>query len=138
LIKGFEFTWNPRLGYATLSKYSLHEHLEVWGNLAIFIPLGCFFSINNKKGGWWHIVDILVIMSFSVFIELSQAIFAIGMGDIRDMILNTSGGPIGIYLYKLLKVMFKNYADMVFTSVLAIAMIGFTWAAFTYMDGGFR
>ena len=138
LSKGFEFTWNPRLGYATLSKYSLHEHLEVWGNLAIFIPLGCFFSINNKKGGWWHIVDILVIMSFSVFIELSQAIFAIGMGDIRDIILNTSGGAIGIYLYKLLKVMFKSYADMVFTSVLAIAMIGFTWAAFTYMDGGFR
>ncbi|MBR2968610.1 MAG: VanZ family protein [Clostridia bacterium] len=136
--KGIEFTWNPRLGWATLSKYSLSAHLEVWGNLAIFIPLGCFFSINNKRCGLWHLLDIFVIMTFSAFIEISQAVFVIGMGDIRDIILNTAGGAIGIYLYKLLNKIFKNVSDVVFLSVVAVCMIGFTWAAFTYMDGGFK
>ena len=136
--KGIEFTWQPRLSYKVLSTYSLHAHLEVWGNLAIFIPLGCFFSINNKKGGWWHLLDIFVIMTFSAFIEISQAVFVIGMGDIRDIILNTSGGAIGIYLYKLLKLILKKNTDVVFAVALAISMVGFTWAAFTYMGGGFR
>ena len=77
-------------------------------------------------------------MTFSAFIEISQAVFVIGMGDIRDIILNTAGGAIGIYLYKLLNKIFKSVSDVVFLSVVAVCMIGFTWAAFTYMDGGFK
>lgn len=131
----FEFEWNPRLGWATLSSYNLHAHLEVWGNLVIFIPFGCFFAMD-KKAGWWHILDAFVIMTFSIFIELSQAVFFIGMGDIRDIILNTSGGVMGIYIYKLLRAIFKKHALTVFAVVLGACMVTLTLMGVLYVDWG--
>ncbi len=135
--KPIEFEWIPALGWETLKNYSLSQHLEVWGNLAIFIPFGCFFAILNDKRGAWHIIDALVICSFSVFIEVCQSLFCIGMGDMRDIVLNTAGGVLGIYLYKLLRLILKKYALIVFALATAVAMVIFTLCAYTYMGGGF-
>lgn len=132
----FEFELNPRLGWATLSSYGVRGHLEVWGNLAIFIPFGCFFAMANKdRSNAWHILDAFVIMSFSLFIELSQAIFSIGMGDIRDIILNTSGGVLGIFIYKLLNKIFKRHALTVFAVTLGFCMVTLTLMGIGYVDG---
>lgn len=128
------FYWLPRFNWTT----TLRGHLEVWGNLAIFIPFGCLFSIINGRSGWRHLIDALVICSFSVFIEVSQSLFCVGEGDIRDIILNTAGGVIGIYFYRLIELVFKKHSLLVFAIGTGIAMVILTSMSYTYMGGGYR
>ncbi|NEZ77239.1 VanZ family protein [Clostridium botulinum] len=73
------------------------------GNIIIFFPLGflipsVFLRLNN-----WKKVFIVVFFS-SLLIELIQLITGLGFFDVDDLILNTLGGMIGYYIYKLVTV----------------------------------
>lgn len=130
------FIW--KIYFDLAHSYSLHKHLEFWGNVAIFIPFGCFFSMGNKKAWLYRILNVLIIMAFSFFIEIMQSLLNIGVGCTKDVFLNTIGGVVGIYLYKLLKVILKKKTNIIFCSVLIISTTIFTWAGVVYMGGGFR
>ena len=82
-----------------------YNKLDLFGNIILFIPLGIYISIflNNKT-----IKNILSILIISLVFESCQYIFGIGATDITDVITNTIGGAIGIYIYKMFAILFKD------------------------------
>ena len=82
-----------------------NEHNELYnfcanilGNIALFIPLHAslilVFKIKNSK--------IIFFMSFflTVLIEAIQYTFKIGVADIDDILLNTLGATLGIFIVR--------------------------------------
>lgn len=69
---------------------------NILGNVAFFIPLGVFLKLKIKSGK----KCILLIGTVTLFIELFQYLFACGISDVDDVILNIIGGVIGIVLYQ--------------------------------------
>lgn len=74
---------------------------EVLGNLLIFVPFGIYLNLLPSKLSYPK--QIILIGTVSLFVELLQYIFSIGVSDITDLITNTLGGILGILLYLLLK-----------------------------------
>lgn len=73
------------------SNYNLR--LEILNNIWLFVPFGAgLYSLTKKK---WIVIIPLV---FSIFIEVSQYIFGLGLCEIDDVISNTLGGIIGIMM----------------------------------------
>ena len=68
---------------------------ETFINLILFIPLGGYvqFMMRNK-----NFLKLLIIILVSFIFELLQYAFHIGVSDITDIIMNTLGGIIGIFL----------------------------------------
>ena len=79
---------------------------NVFGNIVLFIPMGIYIPslIRNKK----FFRYILTIFLISLSVEIIQYIFAIGITDIDDIILNCVGGLIGIAIYKVLLFVAKD------------------------------
>ncbi len=83
-------------------------YLNLFGNILLFIPFSIIliavFKILNP------VKIILYTILVSVLIETIQYIFEIGFADIDDVILNTLGAAIGIYLFKFFfqKIFFYN------------------------------
>ncbi|EKN40832.1 protein VanZ [Clostridium botulinum CFSAN001627] len=70
---------------------------EVLLNFIVFIPLGLIAQLVGKKNP--VIKNAIYILIFSLFIEVSQYILAVGATDITDLLTNTFGGVAGILLY---------------------------------------
>lgn len=68
-------------------------------NFLLFIPFGLLLCINLKSASFWR--KLKYILFFSLTVEIAQGIFAIGITDITDVITNTSGGLLGLLLYRL-------------------------------------
>lgn len=68
---------------------------EAMVNLILFVPLGMYlkYLFKDKK-----VLNVLVIALTSLFYEVLQYIFHIGVSDITDIIINVIGGVIGILL----------------------------------------
>lgn len=79
---------------------------NVLGNIAIFIPLGIYLELFRKDKR--ISMCIFLVFLISLFVEIIQYIFGLGMSDIDDVILNCLGGLIGILSYKVLALFFKN------------------------------
>ncbi|MED4461748.1 VanZ family protein [Metabacillus fastidiosus] len=78
--------------------------MNIWANILMFIPLGIYIMFFTKKKLMLRNLGIVVL--FSLFIEVSQYIFVLGISDIDDIILNTFGGFIGILIFQaLLKIL---------------------------------
>jgi len=67
------------------------------GNIVTFIPVGffSFFLSEQKKKGEAVIVTVANGLILSVLIEFSQWAFGVGISEIDDLILNTSGVLLG-------------------------------------------
>ncbi|MBI5978599.1 VanZ family protein [Clostridium perfringens] len=74
------------------------------GNIIIFCPLGFLLPLISMKLNSWKKV-ILIIFLISFLIESIQLVTGLGFFDVDDLILNTLGGIIGYWIYKL----FKNF-----------------------------
>lgn len=79
---------------------------EIIDNVIIFIPFGIYvsslfpnFSIIKKTS---------MIVSLSVIYESLQYILAIGATDITDVITNSFGGIIGLFVYFVIRKLFKT------------------------------
>ena len=77
---------------------------EVIKNLLIFIPFGLYLCMLGMGLG----KSVLTGFIFSLTMELCQYAFAIGGSDITDIITNTLGTLIGVTLYLVLTLIFKN------------------------------
>lgn len=71
---------------------------NVFGNIVLFIPMGIYMPLLRQDEKIPKNILLLFFMSLSV--EVIQYIFAIGITDIDDIILNCLGGFIGIITYK--------------------------------------
>ncbi len=77
---------------------------EVIENLLIFVPFGIYLKMLNKDNKKIFLYGFI----FSLILEISQFIFKLGATDITDLITNTLGTIVGVYIYVLLEKIFKN------------------------------
>ena len=68
-------------------------------NMAIFIPIGFCSSVFLRYPKWLKIL--LLSISLSCTIELSQFLLSRGYCDTNDVMNNSIGGLIGYYIYRL-------------------------------------
>ena len=91
------------------------------GNIVLFIPFGVYLTLFNRDKR--VLTNLKWISLFSLLAEIIQYIFAIGVSDIDDIILNSIGGLIGIIVYKILLVLFKDMKK-VRTIITVFAPVG--------------
>lgn len=88
---------------AVLHAFALSNLLS---NIVIFVPLGIYFTLfNNDKRIWKNVLPILIT---SILVEIIQFVCKLGIADIDDVILNTIGGLIGIFICRVFYLIFKN------------------------------
>lgn len=95
--------------FHTLAFY-MNEHrksyLDVFGNAAIFMPMGIYCQLLMSHKKIWKSATLLI--GIVLFIETTQYILSTGAFDIDDILLNTVGGVVGIGIYKAIFVMCKR------------------------------
>ena len=74
---------------------------EIILNALVFVPMGVYVAILFKK--WSVIKSILFFALSSLILESIQYITALGAFDITDIINNTLGGIVGLFLFKILE-----------------------------------
>ena len=94
--------------------------LNVWGNILMFIPLGLYAANFLKKFNFWK--ALWVVIGASLGIEVLQYIFKRGVSDIDDLLLNTMGGLIGIFIYLIFKTMFKS-KERVHSAISVLSLV---------------
>lgn len=85
----------PFWSYARWSEFE-YRH-EILQNIIAFIPLGACLRGSFPRMRVWKIVAVCCM--FSIAIEATQYIFALGLCETDDVINNTLGGVIGSLLY---------------------------------------
>ncbi len=82
-----------------------HFLINFLGNIIVFIPFGFFipllWKVSNKK-------VVFIGFCFSLFIEISQ-LFLTRYTDVDDLILNTIGVLIGLFMYKYFYRNFRSF-----------------------------
>ena len=74
---------------------------EVFYNIIVFVPLGVYVQIFKED---WKIAKKCMVAFLNSFLfEVVQFIFAIGASDITDIIGNTLGGIVGIFVCIMMK-----------------------------------
>ena len=85
------------------TRYNFHVvFINLIANIVTFIPFGFLIPILSKKHRTLFnmtIISLLVIM----MIEVMQFILNVGVFDIDDIILNTSGCILGYGIYRIMK-----------------------------------
>ncbi len=94
--------WIP---FRTIIEFATSESMDMaraWtnigGNIAIFVPYGIFIAYAANKSSLRNSFLWLLFTSFSL--EIIQYVLALGSSDVDDILLNFTGGAIGIGLYK--------------------------------------
>lgn len=90
----------------SLEHPTTHNLINLFGNVAIFIPFGFLAGTMLKQLSF--VVVMLLSFSFSLLLECAQIVFSMGTFDVDDLLLNTSGAFIGYLLWKLCKVLIKR------------------------------
>jgi glycopeptide antibiotics resistance protein len=70
---------------------------DVIYNFVAFVPLGLLLGVNFKQVTLWR--KLAFVLAFSLGLEVTQFVLAIGATDITDVIANTSGGFLALLLY---------------------------------------
>ncbi len=75
-----------------------YSYENIGGNIIGFIPLGVMlalvFSFLRK---WWR--SALFVFGISLLFETIQLVTGVGVFDVDDLLLNTTGGIIGYFVY---------------------------------------
>jgi glycopeptide antibiotics resistance protein len=82
------------------------------GNILLFMPLGFLLPLLVKR---FRNVFVILLTGFllSLFYECTQLLTGIGVFDVDDMILNTSGTLIGIIIFYILKALFPDKSQVI-------------------------
>ena len=97
----FKFSYDPigvvrhfQTRSLNLIPFAYANKSEVISNIIAFIPFGVMLGVNFRGLAFKY--KIAVIFAFSLAVEISQYVLAIGAADITDLIMNTLGGFIGL------------------------------------------
>jgi glycopeptide antibiotics resistance protein len=99
---GYSYNLVP---FFTIKKYIIyHDHFnfDTWfknlfGNIVLFIPIGLFLPLFNKK--YRHVLALAAASILLItIVELTQMLTRVGSFDIDDIILNTFGALIGLLI----------------------------------------
>ncbi|MER2192455.1 MAG: VanZ family protein [Solibacillus sp.] len=94
--------------------------LNVYGNILMFVPLGLYIANSMKPFRFWKVLVAIVGTSFAI--EVLQYVFKRGASDIDDLLLNTAGGLIGIFIYYVFKLAFKS-KERIQMAISALSLI---------------
>lgn len=73
-------------------------HVNLLGNILLFIPLGLFPPLlHEKMRQYWKVL--LLAFGIMVQVELLQMLLLVGTCDVDDLLLNVSGASIGYALF---------------------------------------
>jgi glycopeptide antibiotics resistance protein len=78
---------------------------EMIDNFVTFIPFGLLLSVNFKETNFQR--KLIAVFVFSIAVEATQFVLAIGVTDITDVLTNTLGGLCGLLGYAVC----KKYVD---------------------------
>lgn len=79
---------------------------EIIMNVIVFVPLGIYTVILFERWTLGRKLSFFILVS--LLVEGLQYILAVGAFDITDIITNTSGGIIGLVIFKAVEKTFKN------------------------------
>ena len=65
----------------------------------------------------------MIVALISLCVEIIQIVFAIGTADIDDIILNTIGGLLGILIFRIIYLIFKDKSKVAITFLAPIGGI---------------
>lgn len=80
---------------------------QVFLNIMLFVPLGFMLPHILQNENLYQIV--LLGFSLSLFIEVLQFVFGIGLAEMDDLIHNSFGTFVGCYLYIASKKLMQSY-----------------------------
>jgi len=83
---------------SALKAATSHSQVNVYGNIAIFVPFGLLLGWLGARKGKGAIGVVALAFALSLSLETAQALFSIGRFDVDDLILNTTGGFAGYLL----------------------------------------
>ena len=79
---------------------------EMIDNILVFCPFGIYIGVLYRR---WNLSEkVLSFFCVSLIYEVMQYVLAIGRSDITDVIMNTTGGIVGILGYSLLRKICRN------------------------------
>ena len=78
----------------------LWECYHIAGNIAFFTPFGFLGAVLYPKLRTWRVMP-FAVLGMSFFLEFMQWVFQTGVSDVDDLVLNTKGGCIGFWLWRL-------------------------------------
>lgn len=85
--------------YDVIGPYTVFLNLA--GNILAFVPFGLFFPLLSRRNRGFLKVT-LISFEVSMLVELIQLITRVGSCDVDDIILNTLGGVIGYFCFKIM------------------------------------
>lgn len=88
---------------------------EIIGNILAFVPFGIFTGMLLEKESF--LIKVVPVFFTSLLFEVAQYIFAIGASDITDLLMNTTGGIVGIVLFLILAKLFKDKTVKIFNTI---------------------
>ena len=105
---------------ATIVNHGI-DRSEIVNNVIIFVPFGIYMKMLKPDWTFWK--NALVFVCVSLLFEIVQYAFAIGRSDITDMIENTLGGCIGIFVYNIFRGIFKEKVNKIFGILASIGTV---------------
>ncbi|MDR0950730.1 MAG: VanZ family protein [Candidatus Ancillula sp.] len=124
--------------------FKWNQLFEMIANVLLFLPLGILLSVFQSEkfsegknfAIWKQVISIIIL---SVFLETFQYVLACGRSDITDLILNTTGGVLGIIITKI-TLHLGGYPGRVAlkTIALVIVIIAFILAGFSLEHLGYQ
>jgi glycopeptide antibiotics resistance protein len=79
---------------------------QLWANVVIMIPLGFCLTYFQPLKPRFRILGQLLIICLSI--ESLQFILGLGISDIDDILLNFTGGALGLVIYYFTRKLIKN------------------------------
>lgn len=103
------------------------DYREIGLNILCFIPFGIYMELLNRQASWLRNVSLILLTS--LFYEVLQYMWNIGVADITDILANGLGGAIGIIIMYLLTSIWReksytytNQIALLFTIVVAFVL----------------
>lgn len=72
---------------------SANTPVELGINVLLFLPFGIYLGLLAARWPWWKAAGI--VAGTSLLFEVTQYVLAIGVADVTDIIVNTTGGVAG-------------------------------------------
>lgn len=98
--------------YAWALDGDIYSILNLFGNIAMFIPWGFFLGLYMKNEHKSTLKVIIIALITSSFIEVTQ-LFTGRYADITDIALNTIGVIIGKFIFNYFNILFNVFWDKV-------------------------
>ncbi|HWH26405.1 MAG TPA: VanZ family protein [Pseudolysinimonas sp.] len=93
---------------------------EVFANIIIFLPFGIYLAALVPTWRWRAVA---VMAGASLGLEVAEYVLAVGSSDVTDVIVNTSGGLIGLGVLALVRRKLRSRTGVVMAWIMALATV---------------